>query len=130
MPTIKKLEKKKISSQRKETDMRKLRQQAYQNSTWRKERDLYLKEHPICEECLKKGKVTPAQDIHHIKSPFKGGEVNYTLLLDWNNLMALCKDCHGNIHAAQQGHISPEEILKQLDELFDQENITDKEIEG
>ena len=87
-----------------------------------------MHEHPICEKCLEKGKITPAVDIHHKKSPFRNGEVNWNLLLDYDNLMAVCKDCHGEIHAKQQGHISPEEILKQLDALFD-ENKTDKDIE-
>lgn len=120
MPQINKLERKKkrVSSTRNETDMRKIRQKAYQNKHWRKMRDTYLKEHPICEECLKHGKVTPADDVHHIKSPFRGGEVNYNLLLDYHNLESVCKDCHGEIHAQQQGHISPEKVLEALDELF------------
>lgn len=120
MPTINKIQRKpRTSYERTDTDMRKLRAQAYNNTAWRKMRDTYMKEHPTCEECLKKGKVTPAEDIHHRKSPFRGGEVNYGLLLDYDNLMALCKDCHGEIHAKQQGHISPEEIIKMLDELFE-----------
>lgn len=123
-PTINKIPPKVKTNERKETDMRLLRQKAYQNTTWRKMRDCYLREHPLCDECLKKGKITPATDIHHIKSPFRNGEINYALLLDEDNLMSLCKECHGNIHAAQQGHISQEEILKQLDELFDN-NIPD-----
>ena len=119
MPRINKLERKKKSqAPRKETDMRKLRQKAYQNRHWRKLRDTYLKEHPICEECLKHGKVTPAEDVHHIKSPFRGGEINYNMLLDYHNLESVCKDCHGEIHAAQQRHQSPEKILQALDELF------------
>lgn len=119
MPTINKLErKKKSNAPRKETDMRKLRQKAYQNKHWRKMRDTYLKEHPICEECLKKGIVTPAEDVHHIKSPFRGGEVNYNMLLDYHNLESVCKDCHGEIHAQQQGHQSPEKVLQALYELF------------
>ncbi len=128
MPTINKIPKKEKKIERKETDMRKLRQEAYQNTTWRKMRDTYMHEHPICEECLKKGKVTAAQDVHHKKSPFKGGEINWNLLLDYDNLMSVCKDCHGKIHAAQQGHVSPEEIIAQLDALFD-ENIPDSDFE-
>ena len=119
MPTIQRPAPK-PKKERKQTDMRKLRQEAYQNTTWRKLRNTYLKSHPVCEECLKTGKVTPATDIHHIKSPFRNGEVNYGLLLDDTNLMSLCAECHGKIHAAQQGHISPEEVLRQLEELFDE----------
>ena len=126
MPTIQKIERKKKTSERKETDMRQLRQKAYQNKEWRKLREVYIHEHPICQDCLAKGKVTPAQDIHHIKSPFQNGEINYGLLLDYDNLVALCKDCHGNRHAAEQGHISPEEVIRQLDALFD-ESIPDED---
>lgn len=119
MPQINKIERKKKSqTPRKETDMRKLRQKAYQNTEWRKLREVYMHEHPLCDECLKKGKVTPATDVHHKKSPFKGGEVNYNLLLDYDNLESVCKDCHGAIHANQQGHITPEQQLELLDWIF------------
>lgn len=128
MPTINKIQKKVKSTERKDTDMRELRRKAYNNTVWRRIRESYMHEHPICEECLKKGKITPAEDIHHKKSPFQKGEINYSLLLDYGNLMAVCKECHGNIHAAQQGHISPEEIIRQLDELFD-ENKPDSDFE-
>lgn len=128
MPWIMKQKKKKTSSVRNETDMRKLRAEAYNNTAWRKMRDTYLHEHPLCEDCLAKGKVTPATDIHHIKSPFKNGEVSWGLLLNYENLAALCKECHGNRHAAEQGHISPEEVLKQLEDLLD-ENKPDSDFE-
>lgn len=127
MPQINKPERK-PRPERKETDMRKLRQKAYQNTTWRKLRDTYMKSHPICEECLKTGKITPATDVHHIKTPFRNGEVNYGLLLDDKNLMSLCSECHGKIHAGQQGHVSPQDILKQLDALFDK-NKPDSDFE-
>ena len=123
MPTINKIQKKSKSADRNEnTDMRQLRRKAYNNTTWRKIRDTYMHEHPICEECLKSGKVTPAEDVHHKKTPFKNGEIQYGLLLDPDNLMSVCKECHGNIHASQQGHVSAEDILAQLDALFDDNN--------
>lgn len=128
MPTINK-QPKKPKPEKKETDMRVLRQKAYQNTSWRKMRDTYLHEHPLCEDCLAKGKVTAATDIHHIKSPFRNGEINWGLLLNYENLAALCKECHGNRHAAEQGHISPEEILRQLEDLLNPE-ISDEELEG
>lgn len=129
MPTINKIQKKSKSADRNEnTDMRQLRRKAYNNTTWRKIRDTYMREHPICEECLKSGKVTPAEDVHHKKTPFKNGEIQYGLLLDPDNLMSVCKECHGNIHASQQGHVSAEDILAQLDALFD-DNKPDSDFE-
>lgn len=128
MPWIQKIEKKKKTSQRNETQMRELRQKAYQNTAWRRMRETYLHEHPLCEDCLDKGKVTPATDCHHIRSPFRRGEIEWPLLLDYNNLRALCKECHGNRHATEQGHMTPEEVLKQLDELLD-DNKPDSDFE-
>ena len=128
MPYINKIKSTKTSSERKETDMRKLRQTAYQTTKWRKLREVYMHEHPICEKCLEKGVVTAAEDIHHIVSPFKGGQINWVSLLDYNNLMSVCKTCHAAIHNEQQGHISAEEVLRQLDALLDN-NIEDKQLE-
>lgn len=120
MAWINKPEKKKRNSfERRETDMRQLRKKAYNTTEWRKLREVYMRQHPICEKCLEKGKITPAEDIHHKISPFRGGEVNYGLLLDHDNLMAVCKECHAEIHNKQQGHVSAEEIIRVLDELFE-----------
>lgn len=127
MPTINKPQKK-ISAKKNNTDMRLLRQKAYRLPAWRKMRDSYMKEHPICEECLKVGRVTAAEDVHHKRSPFRNGEINWGLLLAYDNLESVCKECHARIHNEKLGHVSPESIIKQLDALFDN-NISDKDIE-
>jgi 5-methylcytosine-specific restriction protein A len=108
-----------LTKSRNQTDNRKLRQKAYNNTKWKKLRDVYLREHAVCTECLSKGKVTPATSVHHIKTPFINGEINYHLLLDYTNLMSLCNECHGNIHAKEQGHKSPERIIEELEALFE-----------
>lgn len=98
--------------------MRLLRRKAYNNTTWRKLRDSYLKQNPLCANCLRNGKVVPAEDIHHKISPFKGGEINWTLLLDPENLESLCKECHGIEHQKENGYRSPQEIIDALDAFF------------
>ena len=121
MPTINRLPKKRKEegSQRKEdTPMRLLRRKAYNSKIWRKLRDSYLKQNPLCANCLRNGKVVPAEDIHHKISPFKGGEINWTLLLDPENLESLCKECHGEEHQKENGHRSPQEIIDALDAFF------------
>lgn len=68
----------------------------YNNNTWRKLRQSYLMEHPVCEDCLKENKVVLAEEIHHIK-PILTGKTELemmTLAFDSNNLTALCKKCH------------------------------------
>lgn len=128
MATINKLPKKEKAQRTDNTPMRELRRTAYNSTTWRRLREVYMHQHPLCEECLKKNKVTPAQSIHHIKSPFEKGVINYQLLLDPDNLMAVCNECHGEIHNREQGNMSAKDIIAQLDKLFD-ENITDEELD-
>lgn len=77
------------------------RQKYYQNPQWKVLRKIKIQQNPLCEECLKNEIVTPAHDVHHIKSPFDGGlseMERYRRLLDWNNLISLCRECHNAIH--------------------------------
>ena len=35
---------------------------------WKRIRDRYIKAHPLCEECEKQDRLTPAEEVHHILS--------------------------------------------------------------
>lgn len=107
---------------------RELRQKYYNTTEWRKLRETYIKAHPVCEECLNKGRVTPATSVHHKNSPFKNGNCNKSLFLDYNNLEAVCHECHSEIHNKEQGHITVQDVIKQLADLLDP-TITDEELE-
>ena len=94
MPTINK-PKPKPSQRRKE------RQQLYQMKQWRDLSKWYRMTHPICEECARHGKLSPAEHVHHINSPFDYGlsEVEkLSRLLHPDNLMAVCQECHNILH--------------------------------
>ena len=98
MPTIKKLEKK--TSYPKRNKSKEIYDNVYNTKTWRNLRKSYLMEHPLCEECLKQGKITPATDVHH---KYEISNATNTLEMkdigfDSNNLMALCEECHINKH--------------------------------
>jgi 5-methylcytosine-specific restriction enzyme A len=60
------------------------------NSQWERFRLQYLSVHPLCQDCLRQGKYTPATEIHHVK------KLRYypALKYDDNNLIGLCHDCH------------------------------------
>lgn len=60
---------------------------------WKRIRDWYIQEHPLCELCQQEGKLTPAEEVHHKKPLAEGG----THARD--NLVALCKSCHARIHS-------------------------------
>ena len=51
----------------------------------------FLLRHPLCERGLCEGRLTPAEEVHHIL-PLASGGTN-----DEGNLMALCKSCHSRI---------------------------------
>lgn len=86
---------------RNRTEKEKLRTRLYNNVKWKKLRLGYLIGHPLCEKCLEENKVTSATDVHHINSPFDDGLTEAERigrLCDPNNLMSLCKECHGKLH--------------------------------
>jgi 5-methylcytosine-specific restriction protein A len=65
--------------------------------TWKRIRDRYIAAHPLCEQCEKHGRITPAEEVHHIKPLSQGG----TNAVD--NLMSLCTSCHSEITACEGG---------------------------
>ncbi|WP_418790928.1 HNH endonuclease [Phosphitispora sp. TUW77] len=65
--------------------------------TWKRIRDRYIADHPLCEQCKKSGKITHAQEVHHIK-PLSEGGTNAE-----DNLMSLCSSCHSEITARTGG---------------------------
>lgn len=66
---------------------------------WRKLRDAYIAEHPLCRHCQERGIVTAAAEVDHIE-PHRG---DIALLLDWDNLQALCAPCHSAKTAREDG---------------------------
>ena len=59
---------------------------------WKRIRDRYAAGDPVCEMCLKEGRLTPVDEVHHIVPISQGG----THARD--NLMSLCRSCHTKIH--------------------------------
>lgn len=61
-------------------------------NNWQWIRALYVKQHPLCERCLKEGRITPVEEVHHIVPLSRGGTNEFS------NLMSLCQSCHTKIH--------------------------------
>lgn len=60
------------------------------DNRWRRLSERYRAEFPLCQVCESKAIVTPAKQVHHI---VKIGD-NEDLRLNWDNLLAVCVDCH------------------------------------
>lgn len=61
----------------------------YQTPAWKRTRAAYRREHPLCEECERNGRITQMYYVDHIQPIRMGGSE-----LSWDNLQSLCKDCH------------------------------------
>lgn len=73
----------------------------YNSAQWQHTRLAKLQHSPLCERCLAEGRTTPASDVHHIVSFADKGDDMMRYALDIDNLMSLCKTCHGAIHEEQ-----------------------------
>ena len=70
----------------------------YQSQQWRRVRKLYLEQHPLCVECQREGRITPARVVDHIKPINEGGA-----RFDPTNLQGLCDKCH-NKKSGREAH--------------------------
>ena len=71
----------------------------YNSTAWRKCQKSYLSSvDGLCERCKAQGKVQPADIVHHKTyiTPENINDANITL--NWDNLEALCQDCHNKEH--------------------------------
>lgn len=60
------------------------------NRRWRKASAMWLRNHPLCVHCEKKGLITPACEVDHIV-PHRGSQA---IFWDETNWQSLCKPHH------------------------------------
>lgn len=73
---------------------------------WRKLRNTYLGDHPLCERCLQEGRVVSARCVHHL-TPIETAHSELgmeQLAFAESNLQALCFQCHADVHASEHSH--------------------------
>lgn len=97
LPGEKFLKTRRAQSQKEYNQSRPIEHDFYQTTEWRKLRAAYRRAHPLCEECLRKGRTEPANVVDHIKEITDGGDP-----LDWNNLQSLCRACHNRKTAKER----------------------------
>jgi HNH endonuclease len=82
----------------------------YSSNKWRCKSKKYKELYTFCEVCLKEGIEKPSEIAHHI-TPISQGGAPY----DENNLLAICKKCHREIHTGIGIRIDLD-FLKNLDQ--------------
>lgn len=69
--------------------LRGTRQQRGYGADWQRTRaEVLLRDKGLCQPCLRKGRVTAAREVDHIKPKASGGTD------DADNLQAICLPCH------------------------------------
>ena len=83
--------------------MRDFAKDFYHSQAWKSCRDNYLKQkHGLCENCMRRGIYTPADTVHHIVHLTPQNITDPTISLSTSNLMAVCRDCHAELHKGRK----------------------------
>lgn len=93
MPTINRLPKKE-NIKNMNTEKRKIRMKIYQSEKWKGIKNAHLMQYPLCQICEKE----LAEDVHHISTFLVDNSIDIEKAFDPDNLMSVCKKCHGKIH--------------------------------
>lgn len=73
--------------------------QFYSSAAWQSCRNEYMKRaHYLCEDCMKRGIYKPAKEVHHIEELTPDNIHRPEVALNFDNLVALCKECHKARH--------------------------------
>ena len=76
------------------------RSRMYNSPDYKRLRKDFIRYHPLCDVCLEENKVKETEHTHHIvRFMDQPSELlKYALLVDEDNIMPLCEDCHHKLH--------------------------------
>ena len=79
--------------------MKKYAEQFYSSTAWKECREAYKKSvGGLCEICLTKGIYRAGVIVHHKEHISPENIKDPAILLSWNNLQLLCRECHAAQH--------------------------------
>ena len=77
--------------------------QFYSSKAWQRTRESYAKsKRNLCEVCLAKGIITPAEIVHHKIELTPQNITDPSITLSFDNLQCVCRECHAAAHGARQ----------------------------
>lgn len=75
----------------------------YSSQVWNNCRAAYMNSvNHLCERCLKHGLIVPAEIVHHKIELTPSNITNPDITLNFNNLEAVCRECHSDIHKRRE----------------------------
>ena len=83
--------------------MRDFAKEFYHSAAWIRARDYVMtRDFGLCQQCRRKGKITPGNTVHHIIHLTPENINDVSISLNPDNLETLCQDCHAEVHRSQQ----------------------------
>ena len=83
----------------------------YSSQAWQHMRDyVFRRDQGLCQDCLKKGRITPAEEVHHITPITPENITDPSITLNEENLISLCKECHKARHGARDYRYTVDEF--------------------
>jgi hypothetical protein len=75
----------------------------YSSQVWNNCRAAYMNSvNHLCERCLQNGLIVPAEIVHHKIELTPDNITNPDITLNFNNLEAVCRECHSDIHKRRE----------------------------
>lgn len=82
--------------------MKEYAEKFYSSKEWQECRKAYAaSKQYLCEDCLKKGLITPGEIVHHIIHLTPANIDDPSITLNFNNLRLVCRECHAAEHGAK-----------------------------
>ena len=74
----------------------------YKSQQWKHCRAYIIKrDKGLCQDCLSKGRLTPAEEVHHITPLTPENIIDPSITLNEENLISLCRECHKARHGSR-----------------------------
>lgn len=79
----------------------------YHSKAWKRTRQSYFDfRHGLCERCLRAGRYTPGEIVHHKVHLTPQNIGNASVSLSFDNLELVCRRCHAAEHPEIYGEVS------------------------
>ena len=83
----------------------------YGSKAWQSCRDVAIKRDAyLCQDCFKAGKITPAEEVHHIIELTAKNVGDASVALNLDNLVSLCRKCHRARHGEREQRYTVDEF--------------------
>lgn len=74
----------------------------YNSTAWKRCRETYRERvGNLCEDCLREGRLTPAEIVHHVVPVTEDNVDDPSITLNFANLRCVCRECHAKEHGAR-----------------------------